>query len=200
MVDSVRDPLQTRCAGGGAVPVRLLVTPGYFFFGKIISPEYMLLLLSALSLWCLHQDKSSYGAGYAGALFFACLATATKVSAAPLLAVMYAASIVRPLLARQGWKVAVRNGLLGGSLMAVFWLGLVWLCGPQKAWQQMSDALSIVPPTQLNLQVLREVWSRDAVTWDQIMVGGAGHRLPRRLPARADRSFDCNGLAFSPEG
>jgi 4-amino-4-deoxy-L-arabinose transferase-like glycosyltransferase len=56
----------------------MLVTPGYFFFGKIISPEYMLLLLSALSLWCLQQDKSSYGAGYAGALFFACLATATK--------------------------------------------------------------------------------------------------------------------------
>ncbi len=152
----------------------VLLTPGYFFFGKIISPEYLLLLLSALCLWCLDRDKAAFGPAYLAALLFASLATATKVSAAPLLVVTCAASIVYPLWAGHGVQTAVRHGLKAGALLASFWLPLAWLCSPPKAWAQLSHALSIVPPVQFNRNVLWEAWSRDAVTWDQIMVGGLG--------------------------
>lgn len=152
----------------------LLLTPGYFFFGKIISPEYLLLLLSALCLGSLHLDRAAFGPAYLGALLFASLATATKVSAAPLLLAVYAAAFVHPWWAGQGARAALRNGLKGGGLLALFWLVMAWLCGPEKSWAQLSHALSIVPPTQVNSDVLRDAWSRDVMTWDQIMVGGLG--------------------------
>jgi hypothetical protein len=68
----------------------LLTTPGYFFFGKIISPEYMLMLFPALTFFFLYKDRLRFGRNYFFAIFFAMMTAATKLSGWPFMFIIAA--------------------------------------------------------------------------------------------------------------
>lgn len=151
-----------------------LITPGYFFFGKIISPEYLLLFFATISMCFLYKDAAKFGSNFFCSLFFASLAAATKITAAPMIVIIYIFGLLCPIYFYRDIKASLRNGFYGLSILVLFWGPLVFYCGLTSSIAQINDALSIVPPSEFNFEVLKLAWFRDMSTWDQIMLGGIG--------------------------
>lgn len=147
-------------------------TPGFFFFGKIISPEYELIFFAALTMSMLFLDDGRNSRFFIAALVFASAALATKITAAPLLffTAIYglACFFLRPQRSLHERRLLIRS--LAGC--AASWIVLILLCGPVEVVRQINDAMSIVSQSEYNFSTLKMAFTRTGITWDQIMIGG----------------------------
>lgn len=147
-------------------------TPGFFFFGKIISPEYELIFFAALTMSMLFLDDGRNSRFFIAALFFASAAFATKITAAPLLffTAVYGITcfFLKPQRSLSEGRLLIRS--LGGCTVA--WIVLILLCGPLDVVRQINDAMSIVSQSQYDFSALKMAFTRTDNTWDQIMIGG----------------------------
>lgn len=150
------------------------LTPGYYFFGKVISPEYPMLFLGAMTLAALVRDQARFGRWYLAALLCASLAVSTKISAAPLLLLVASASLIHPVVARGDWRLALGNSVRAGLALLAFWGAMALLCDPSRSLTQIREALSIIPSASLGQGVWRAAWHRQDTSWDQILMGGLG--------------------------
>jgi len=140
--------------------VTMLVTPGFMFFGKVISPEYII-ILPILSAVFLYRDNGKFQTFYLIALFFAWLALLSKISTAPLLFMIIVYGVVYPILLNYPRKQYGK--LLGKILLVSLVVLLVVLiyCWGSSVFSDIQLAFTLVSS-----------WNIDSVTWDQIKIGG----------------------------
>ena len=153
--------------------IAVVGSPGFMFMGKIISPEYQLLLLSALAACSLYADAERIGKLYFLALALSVAATLTKLSALPLLGMVTLYGLVvgyrrnsLPVFSKIAAEIVATLGLA----LAILVLG-TW---PNDLLADIKAALAIVPPLEISPAALVRAWRIDDVTWDQIKLGGIG--------------------------
>jgi len=152
----------------------LLTTPGYLFFGKIVSPEYLLLFLGGITVYFLLRDSNRIGREYYLATILAFLATITKITAFPLMIGVLIYGLFMPLLQEgRDLKECFIRAVNSVCIIVVAWGIVLYLCGIESSWLNISEILSIAPSFQFDGR-LGLSWYRDEITWDQISVGGIG--------------------------
>jgi hypothetical protein len=137
----------------------LLTTPGYFFFGKIISPEYMLMLFPALTFCFLYWDRLRFGRNYLWGVFFAMLAAAIKLSGGPFMCIIAAYGPIYLLIKGRisdGIKVSIYCFLM----MLFFWSAVFFLCGLSESLDSIYRAISVVPDFNYSLSAIKEAFFR----------------------------------------
>jgi hypothetical protein len=151
-------------------------SPGYLFFGKIISPEYLLLFLSTLSVSKFFQDNCSFGKDYLWSVCFGFLAVLTKLNALPLfLSILFFGLWFGYVKSRSSsiiqYHVLLRR-LFIMFLLSSLVLTLIFINGQKSVVSNLGLAFSIMPPLKLDYEALKNAWSFDGTTWDQIKLGG----------------------------
>ncbi len=151
-----------------------LSVPGYFFFGKIISPEYLLLFTMSATICLAALDGGLLGWMYRAALVCAFLSVMAKVSMLPFALCFPGYGVAQAFLNAPSHQVkrAVKEAGLAFLLYAAL-TGLVFfLCPLDTSLQQIRDIMAIVPPLKFSMENVLLAWRRDEVTWDQIAVAG----------------------------
>lgn len=151
-----------------------LSVPGYFFFGKIISPEYLLLFTLSATICLAVLDDGRLGWMYRAALVCAFLSVMAKVSMLPFALCFPGYGVAQAFLNAPSYKVkrAIKEAGQAFLLYAVL-MGLVYLlCPLETSLQQIRDIMAIVPPLKFSMENVLLAWRRDEVTWDQIAVAG----------------------------
>ena len=158
-----------------AFVLAIIASPGFMFLGKIISPEYELLLWSGLSVKSLVDDRGQLGRKYLLAVFLAAIATLTKLNGLTLLGIVIVYGIVRSCFC--GYKNAstplfrlVSKVLVLLSVLAACLSVLTW---PTNLFADIRLAYTLlVPPLSIDTESIALAWSFDGVTWDQVKLGG----------------------------
>jgi len=146
------------------------VTPGFLFFGKVISPEYELILWSVISAICLIESKGGLNYWFALSLFFVIMATFTKLVALPIIPLMLVYGLIL-FIRDKGQSVSLLQFLLFIFVPLVPWFAAMAWDG-ERILKDFRDAFSIIPALDITFENLKFSWIRKEVTWDQIQVTG----------------------------
>ena len=148
-----------------------MTVPGFLFFGKVISPEYLLILLTSLTICFLIKDHQKIDKYYYAALIAATLLVLTKINMLPILfgIILYAF-----ILDNNADKLTIRlkNILIIGLIPAVIIFIAVYLCGLDKTIMELKMIIAIVPQFEFSIIYINQFLGLNVVTWDQIIVGG----------------------------
>lgn len=152
----------------------ILASPGYLFLGKIISPEYELLLWTALSAKYLIEDEGQLGKSYLWAVFYGSLAALTKLNGLPLLCILI---IYGGVFGYWDWRTYVNRKLTQlilkvAGLVALIFAALLLVTWPRNLLSDIRLAFTLVPPLEMSVDVILFAWNYDGITWDQIKQGG----------------------------
>lgn len=155
-----------------------IVTPGFWFYGKIISPEYLVLTFASISIFLLAKDEYHFGLRYFFAVLFSALAAYTKISALPFPLTL----LILPFLffRREARFLAIAKPAFTASLLCILALApLVFLSGGisevGKSYQEING---ILPSANISLESLLSSFSYAVVSWDQIELYGLYAFLP----------------------
>jgi hypothetical protein len=150
-----------------------VLTPGYLFFGKVISPEYLILFLVAISISFLYLGRKTISWKYYVGLIFMVLAFITKISVLPALVLIFFYALLvafttyrtkKAILTTVNLLIVVISTNLFFLIMSGFWNSI----------NTIITALSIVPNTSINSNIFHLAYFRNELTWDQIKLGGIG--------------------------
>ena len=155
----------------------VMISPGYWFYGKIISPEYLLLLLTATSIWFLIRDRNKFGRNFSIAVIFGVLTAYTKISMLPLVALVVGYGLLHKLQAMWNRQEQQANGLLWGVAGGVLITGIVVYLsgGVAPILADMRGALLIAAPLEFTMERVRHSYEKNMLTWDQIEMVGIRH-------------------------
>jgi hypothetical protein len=150
-----------------------IITPGYMFFGKVISPEYLLLFEVSISIGLLILDDAKIGKLYYFALIVSILSVLTKISLLPYLSATLFYGLLMIYLTQDISKIDKfkKLGFIVFIVISIFaFVG--YMTGIEKSISQIQEILGIVPKTSISFSNFLMAWERDNVTWDQIVVAG----------------------------
>jgi hypothetical protein len=153
----------------------MLGAPGFLFLGKIISPEYELLFWAALLIKALIEDQGQLGLHYLWAIFYAFLATLTKLSGLPLLFILVFFGLIFGFLDARNDQTKSYMQLVArfAGLLAMLGLAMYFFPWQRSIFTDISETFrQVIPPLVLNVDAVKFSWQYDGVTWDQIKQGG----------------------------
>ncbi|OAI91363.1 hypothetical protein AYO27_24420 [Rhizobium sp. GHKF11] len=135
----------------------LLLSPGLFFYGKVISPEYLLILVFSIGTYCIAKKK------YNIAISCAFLGTYIKILYAPY--VLVSSTVV---IARYPWKVP-RLGLTFVVVLFLSCLAIFMAGGPIVV---LKSILALpTPPLSFDLDFWGDsFFGAPIFSWDQILL------------------------------
>ena len=142
--------------------ITLLLTPGFYFYGKIFSPDYMVICLLSLAVYCLVRDKGNIANYFYGALFFGILSVITKLSTLPFLVVyiFYIIGYRQKLTSKKFFYSVLTSltALIGASALFT-----------KSAWHETLFALkAYVAPFSFTWHNFKMWLFFDNRTWEQI--------------------------------
>ena len=145
--------------------------PGYLFFGKVISPEYLLIFLSSLTICFLIKDHQKIGKYYYAALIAATLLVLTKINMLPIL---FGILLYAFILNNNADKLTIRlkNILITSLIPATIFFIVIYLSGFDKTIIELKMIIDIVPQFEFSIKYINQFLGLNAVTWDKIIVGG----------------------------
>jgi hypothetical protein len=149
-------------------------TPGFLFFGKVISPEYELLFFISMTLFFVMKDNGRIGRYFYIAVICSILAVLTKVTILPLTFGLPVYGLIITIWDNQSnrFKSLFRYGI---TLSIIFVSVILILLISIPLSQVVNDLNAIIndaPPTSFGWDRFSSAWNRDNVTWDQIIAGG----------------------------
>ncbi|AYM13918.1 hypothetical protein At1D1108_42920 [Agrobacterium tumefaciens] len=145
------------CFQSSIFSLTLLLSPGLFFYGKIISPEYMVMLVFSIATYYMAQKN------YNGASSYALLGTYIKILYAP-----YFLIALTVMIAREYRKIYRLNlTFVVASLLSC--LAIIKAGGPIVV---LNSILALpTPPLRFDFEFWRDSFFGNPIfTWDQILL------------------------------